>query len=187
MLTKISVAIWRHQAPMWNTQQKLILDIDGKLTPWTGRMTHYRNRRAVSLNNTEDLSNQICNRQVYYCFITPVAITLTAIRHITEAYYVCSPVFNHQYRNCLFNSLFRLKAKKHQRSTLVPDFQRNWPLISHHKGPVMRNVFPWHCRHSIMDCFGHMASPGPYVEHTAKTYIRHRWKINTLNRANDTL
>ena len=46
---------------------------------------------------------------------------------------------------CLFNSLFRLTTKKHQRSALISLCEGN-PLVtgcSLHKGAVMRKMFPF--------------------------------------------
>ena len=52
----------------------------------------------------------------------------------------------HQQLDGLFNSLFRLTSKKHQRSPLLVLCGKGihrWPVDSPHKGPVMQKTFPF--------------------------------------------
>ena len=57
-----------------------------------------------------------------------------------------SCISNHRQLDILFNSLFRLLTRKTQSSALLARCEgiHRWPLVSPHKGPVMRKTFLFH-------------------------------------------
>ena len=55
-------------------------------------------------------------------------------------------VSNYHSIECLFNSLFKLTTKEHQRSALLSFCVwgiHRWPVVSPHKGTVTRKMFPF--------------------------------------------
>ena len=55
-------------------------------------------------------------------------------------------VSNHQLLNCLLNCLFKRRSKKKHQSSASLAFVRGihrWPVVSAHKGPVTRKMFPF--------------------------------------------
>ena len=73
------------------------------------------------------------------------ATTMLTIQYITATSNDRHGVSNYQPIECLFNSLFKLTSKKHQRSALLSLCEEKllWPVVSLHKGTEIF-LIDWH-------------------------------------------